>query len=312
MHIFNLPDSSMNNRVFITNGTSNSWQTWIKPPNIKFIHILVVGGGGGGGGGASQTLNISTGGGGGGGSAFSQGYFPAFLIPDLLYIQVGPGGPGGASISAGSAGSLSYVSVQPNTTAQNVILASGAVVAGGGGAGGGSIAGSAGAAGTIFTQATRPASYLGITSFLTGVIGQAGGVGGSPLANLSYTQPFGMGGAGGAGNTVGGSQDTTGNITTGVGSATQYPTISGGTSGGVGTRGGSGYSSILPSSNFSLSIPFFNTAGAAGGNSSSGAGGAGGDGAYGCGGGGGGSSNNSGGGGKGGNGGGGIVIITCY
>lgn len=310
--IFNLPDTSSNSRIFLTNGTTNAWQSWSKPRNAKFIQFIVVGSGAGGGGGASQTLNTSTGGGGGGGSGYTIGYFPAALLPDTLYIQVGPGGAGGLSALAGSAGAISYISVQPNTTGQNVLLASGAAAPTAGGAGGGSVAGSAGGAGTIFTQSTRPASYLGITFFLTGVIGQAGGVGGSTLANVAYAQPFGMGGMGGAGNTVGGSQDTTGSITTGVGGVSIYPNINGGSSGTVGTEGGSGFSSIPPSTNISLSLPFFNTAGAGGGDSSSGKGGDGGKGSYGCGGGGGGASNNSGGGGVGGKGGDGIVIITCY
>ena len=52
-------------------------------------------GGAGGGTGGGGTNRI--GGGGGGSSAISKGFFNANVLPDILYIQVGPGGLGGAT-----------------------------------------------------------------------------------------------------------------------------------------------------------------------------------------------------------------------
>jgi hypothetical protein len=317
LDIFNIADTSNNSRVFYTNGggglNTTSWQTWHKPRNAKFIQMLLVGGGGGGGAGASQVLNTSTGGGGGGGGAFSVGYFPANLLPDILYVQVGPGGAGGISGGSGAgSGSLSYVSLQPNLTIQNLVLVNGGGPGGPASPGGTSTGGSAGTAGTVFVQTNRLSSYLGIVNYSAGLVGQTGGVGGSTLANVNYTLPFGMGGMGGAGNTVAGTPNTTGIITTGADTLTPLPNVSGGTSGTLGTAGQNGYICGVPSSSFSTNLPFYNSAGAGGGQSSSGVGGNGGDGGFGCGGGGGGSSNNGSGGGRGGKGGDGLVVITCW
>ncbi len=48
MDIFNLPNNDINNSVFYNIGSGDTWQTWTKPRNAKFIYLNVIGGGGGG------------------------------------------------------------------------------------------------------------------------------------------------------------------------------------------------------------------------------------------------------------------------
>ena len=97
LDIFHIPSNTENTKIFYASSGSNSWQTWQKPRGAKLIQIFCLGGGGGGGGGSANTaVNNTGGGGGGGGAALSRGLFPAFLLPDTLYIQTGLGGAGGA------------------------------------------------------------------------------------------------------------------------------------------------------------------------------------------------------------------------
>lgn len=315
---FNLPDDSLTKEVFYANGTT-SWQIWTKPTNAKFIYMVLIGGGGGGGAGASS--NAGAGGGGGGGcSAISRVYFHASFLPDRLYIQVGNGGRGGIApplTAAATAGGISYVSIQPNTTANNIIVASGAAGAGAGGAGGaGAAPGTAGAAGTIYTASllTGLGSFVGIA----GIIGQAGGGGNATLASFNIgTAPYLIPitpGLGGGGISAAGTPNINGNINeNGI-----FPKIPGGTSSPTfGSDGSNGFCGFRPNSNSSTRLPFYSTGGAGGGAGGYGAvigsGGSGGFAGIGSGGGGGGGSFfGSTNGGKGGNGGDGLVIINCY
>ena len=146
---FNLSNQELNSQAFYTQGTLN-WQVWQKPNNAKMVSIIAIGGGGGGGSGQVTAAGSSRrGGAGGGSSAIAVGLFSAALIPDTLFVLTGPGGIGGSGNtgSNGAAGSISYVSVQPNTTAINILVQSGAAAAGGGNAG---ATGSAGTAGTVW------------------------------------------------------------------------------------------------------------------------------------------------------------------
>ena len=144
--IFNLPNTAENTQIFYSDGTTSTWQTWRKPRNAKFVHILCIGGGGGGGGGRAGAGLARTGGGGGGSSGLTRAFFQANFIPDTLYINVGAGGAGGGSGSNGTGGGTSYVSIVSNSTAAiNVLLtqpgANGGLAAG---TGGGSAAGGKG------------------------------------------------------------------------------------------------------------------------------------------------------------------------
>ena len=321
MDIFNLQNNNLNNQVFLTNGSTN-WQIWQKPRNCKFVFIFILGGGGGGGSGASSALFTATigGGGGGGASAITRAFFPANLIPDTLYIQVGVGGDGGtpttsSSGNTGNPGSLSYVSILPSATTSNILVASGSVVANGGS--GGIISGSfaaGGSAGQAFLRALGSTSgYLNYLGNYNSATSQGGGNGN--LINgstVSILFPV-TGGGGGAGITsgtqyAGGSITITGDIS--------------GATGGVagGGNGNNGPTYELPSLNSMSQNRIYFIGGAGGGASvfeTSGldTAGRGGNGSYGCGGGGGGAiskgsiGRTSGAGGRGGD---GLVIINCW
>ena len=300
--IFGLPDSTDNFQIFHTNG-STSWQMWTKPRNCKLVNILAIGGGGGGAGGASGASVNRLAGAGGACSGISRGVFPANMLPDILYVQVGVGGAGGGSATYGSPGTLSYISVEPETTPAFVLLASGAAGAGGGG---GAAINTPGIAGTVFSQTNYNLSYIGVLTLIAGANGAtggiAGGAGGTATGNI-ITQP-GAGGGGSTnvnGNGAGGGITVQGNL---------IPVLIAGGSAGSSAAAQSGIKVLTPSINsLGIRLPFYNSGGAGGGGNGAGTGGRGGDGAFGSGGGGGGAGTI---GGTGGNGGDGIVIITSY
>ena len=295
MDVFNIPNTNIINWVFTTNGTTNAWQTWQKPKNCKFVFMTVIGGGGGGGGGTSGVGNRA-GGGGGGSSAVSKGFYNADALPDILYIQVGPGGSPGAANGNGGSGALSYVTVIPDTVTMNSILRSGAAAAGGG-----TSLGVAGAAGTIFAQTSGLVGYLGLFQAIAGQIGATGvsATIGSSITLAGITS--GGAGGGGASNASG----FAGGSIIGIG---RVPTLPGGTADST-ENGSPGYQPLIPNFNSSVNTDVFFTGG------SGGAGGAivngtnGGPGAFGCGGAGGGAGATAGQGGRGGD---GIVIITAW
>lgn len=327
MDIFNLQNNNLNNQVFLTNGSTN-WQIWQKPRNCKFVFIFILGGGGGGGSGASSSLfpGISTtvgGGGGGGASAITRAFFPANLIPDTLYIQVGVGGGGGTPTTSsagnpGNPGSLSYVSILPSATTSNILVASGSVVANGGSGGttntaSGSFA-AGGSAGQAFLRALGSTSgylnYLGNYNSATSQGGGNGNLINGSTASILFPVTGGGGGAGITSGTqyAGGSITITGDIS--------------GATGGVagGGNGNNGPTYELPSLNSMSQNRIYFIGGAGGGASvfeTSGldTAGRGGNGSYGCGGGGGGAiskgtiGRTSGAGGRGGD---GLVIINCW
>ena len=137
---FHLGHSDVGNadvKIFTTPSTVTNvqWNTWIKPKGKSMMNIICIGGGGGGGGGFTRAGGAAGGGGGGGGSsAVTRLTIPLFLVPDVLYVQVGAGGQGVGS-GGGTAGSgvLSYVSIYPNTAPINTLAVSGNAAAAGGG-----------------------------------------------------------------------------------------------------------------------------------------------------------------------------------
>lgn len=304
-----LPSSVTKRQVFTARGSTNDWQVWNKPHNCKFVHIFCLGGGGGGGSGQGAAVSTARRGGGGGGSgAYVNALFPATYLPDTIYLQVGPGGVGGSSGNNGATGSISYVSIQPNTTAANILLQSGSVAARGG-VSGATNPSTGGAASTIWVEASTNILVFGL---IVPVAGQAGGTGISLSAPTDTTiSGILTGGAAGAGTN--GATSIKGANITGTGSV---PTIVGGPAGGsagsTATGGaGSTFITCYPSESTTYSIDnFFLAGGSGGGSSDGGAGGAGGNAIYGGGGGGGGAgiTNNGGPGGKGGD---GLIIITC-
>lgn len=306
---FNLTNKDLNRQIFYVNSSGEtSWKVWQKPNNINFVHIFVLGSGAGGGGGGTGGGTAAEGGGGGGGSsAYSIGLFPACLLPDNLYVQVGRGGAGGspATTTRGSSGELSYVSISAATSVAAIIMKSGAAVPTGGAGTNSTAAGALGAAGTIWDFTLSIFSQLGQVTANAGQAGVAGGtsaqVGNSiTLANLV------SGGAGGGGANLANNSFAGGSI-----SGTGFiNSVTGGQP--AGNNGSGGHMTNIPSISSSVRQAMLFTGGAGGaGNFTAGGGGFGGNGAYGCGGGGGGGSVN-GTGGFGGRGGDGIVIITSY
>jgi len=305
MDVFNLPSLDLNNRIFYANG--NSWQIWNKPKNVKFIHILILGGGGGGGSGRTSVINSATGGGGGGSSSITKAIYPSSLFPERIYIQVGQGGLGGAVGFAGNSGGITYLTAQPNTTSQNILMQSSDTGAGGGGTGSSTVAGTFGTGATVWTFGNFIFGNLGIIESIAGSDGVSGGGIGGTTPSLTLTLPV-SGGAGGGAVSGGNVGFTAGSIT----GSTLIP-IPNSTASDLNSasKGGNGYF-YLPNILNSYKIGMFFMGGAGGGSATSGNnGGAGGNGAYGCGGGGGGGAY-SGTGGAGGNGGDGLVMINCW
>lgn len=150
-------------------------QTWRKPRGVNWVYIIGVGGGGSGSvGGRAAT----TGGGGGGGGSGGQTtvLIPASMIPDVLYILAGQGGTSVNTVAlAGTAGTPTYVLIEPDTTLTvNMTL----LLANGGAAGGAEATGGSpgGAGGTLATIAGMPLAGRGTYNFF---VGQTGGTGGT-------------------------------------------------------------------------------------------------------------------------------------
>jgi hypothetical protein len=296
LDVFNIPGQQDNVKIFYAQSGSNSWQTWQKPRNCKFIWIMCIGGGAGGAGGYSVGLSNATAGPGGGGSgAITRALFPANTLPDTLYVQPGLGGSGGIgqipqAYGASGAGSRSFVVINPSGSvpaAMNTVCISGA-------AGAASVtSATGGSAETIAT--TTQAGLLSLGTFIS-VAGQAGATSPGNITPLSSV--IVSGGGAGAGCSSGGQSG--GNIS----ATTISPIISGGTSTSV--KGSDGIISWKP-------LYFLGGAGGWGADTTVlSTGSNGGDGAYGCGGGGGSMSSAAVPGGSGGRGGDGLVIIATF
>jgi hypothetical protein len=311
LDFFDVPNSSVNTSIFYANNPTrslfeNGWQTWNKPENCTFVSIVAIGGGGGGAAGGWSAASANRNGGkGGGSSSVTKTLYPAWALPSTLYIQVGNGGLGGSGsasttiLASGSDGQLSFVCIQPTSSANYVLTKSGNSVA----TGGGIAFGTRGAAGTAATIAFW--NYLGLFESEAGV---AGGNGGSStsLPGTGVAPSFiTCGGAGGGARSLSNVNYNGGMITATV----LTPEVPSGSASGI-TAGGNGFYTSMYSTNGSmLTTPLF--LGGAGGAGSATLGGNGGNGSYGCGGGGGGASVLASGsiGGRGGD---GLVIITAF
>jgi len=302
--MFNLTDNAVNNQVFYTKGATG-FQVWNKPANAKFVSIFCLGSGGGGGGGMVGTATTARRGGGGGGSgAYSVGTFAAAQLPDLLYLIVGVGGAegaGGVSPGNGGSGALSYVSVDPDNVAINILLQSGAAVPTGGTSGTGG--GNAGTGSTVW-----PGGILNFLGLASAIAGTNGGAGAISIAATNITPTTIVCGGPSGGNTSTSAAFAGGDV---IGSGF-LNTVTGGALGAGAATGGNGSEGFSTNVNLTnKNTPTFFTAGSGGGASVSGQGGAGGAGAYGCGGGGGGAgfTGLAGAGGRGGD---GLIIITAW
>jgi hypothetical protein len=244
--------------------TTNGWLSWMKPAGCSWVYFFALGAGSSGN--HPNDGAITTGGNGGSSGSVTRILIPATFVPDILYLRPGVGGasqatPGGA----GNSGITSYVSIAPNTTAQNLIL---------------SIAGAA-----VATGGSAVASSSGIwlnVGLFTSIAGQNQATGAATANTAGSSVAFGAsglpitGGAGG-GNGTGAGGDVTG--------AGLLPTVTGG----AGTTGGTGNNGFRQGQTFAPGFklfPLLFSGGSGGGGHSTGTAGNGGNGSYGCGGGG--------------------------
>lgn len=195
-----------------------SWHEWTRPMGKSRITMLIIGAGGAGGTGVVGANSTAAGGGGGGSGGQTIIDMPLDLLPPRLYISVGYGKQ--------AAGIATYVSTQPNTTANHVVgLANGGAV---GGNAAGATAGAAGAAGGIATNATMPLGW----AFALALAGQAGIIGGTTVTAGNLTQPLtGLrvtGGTGGGGLPAAAAAGTNGGNITGIASPSYFQVNSGG------------------------------------------------------------------------------------
>lgn len=284
MFSYQFPYENDKTFFFTTAGASTDFRPWTKPQGMQFVYILAIGGGGGGGNGATgATATARGGGGGGGGACIATGIWPAFLLPDTLYVNVGLGG------TSAIPGSASLVSLYPSTLYP--------IIRANGGAAGGNASGTtAGAAATAQTSASVTAMALGnhgMLFFNAGTVGYIGGSGTSTTGTNAVVlgSSITCGGAGGGGITTANAAGNGGTVVAANVTDVNLPTI---TANGDGTT---------------LFKPVFISLGGAGAPGLNAAAAAGGKGGLGCGGGGGGGGTTGGAGGAGGN---GIVIISCW
>jgi hypothetical protein len=309
---FDIPNNDLKTQVFFNEPLSGlEWQIWNKPPNIKFISIFMLGGGAGGSGGIATAATTRFGGAGGGSSSITSALFPSYMLPDTLYIQVGKGGKGGLGTPSGSSanpspgenGSLSYVSILPNSLTSNLVLSSGGSVATGGSNQ------TAGSGGSVFRTPQAVFSNGGIINSVAGVSGGASFTNAAGSSITISNIPISGGAGGGAATSTGG------NFSGGsINEFSFLPRILGGFGTGSTINGNDGYNSKILKNNISNKNILLFTGGAGGGGFYTGTGGKGGNASYGSGGGGGGAGFNTSpfSGGTGGDGGDGIVIITSW
>ncbi len=285
--------------------------TWCKRPGVGMVAILVLSGGGAGGNGVVGAVSTAAGGGGGGSSGQSYIELPAALIPEYLRVSVGSGGA-----APGGVGRQSYVHINNNNSAAEILVT--ALPGNGGGNASGATAGTAGtggsiAGGSVMCLGSIGAGLGGTPSVIAGASGSAGGttgVGAAISVSGNMAQLKVTGGSGGAGLGASGSSGTAGGSITTSTSTFFYVQP-----GGLGTA-----TATVPPTNgsngFAQFAPMGLFMGGSGGGSTHGSatgaglvGSMGGKGAYGCGGGGGGGALTTSTQGLGGAGGDGLVII---
>jgi hypothetical protein len=199
---FDLPDTDQQ-RVWIYSNRTAPFITWNKPPGINFVQIIAIGAGGGGGGGrANDDSNLVYGAVGGSNGAYTVCFYPASLLPDIIYIQLGLGGAGGTGTGIGvtggngSAGGVTYVTWYPSIAASSYALL--AALGGNGGSGGATV-GRAGATNAAAIASTSiPISQIGNRVFLGGIASTGNTLPADITANYRTT-PGTTGGRWGAG-----------------------------------------------------------------------------------------------------------------
>lgn len=299
--LLHLPEPDERTVWFPGQGASTNttgWRVWTKPRGVSMVSILAIGSGGGGGGGAGNISGSTAGGGAGaGGAAMAKMMFPAWALPDKLYVLCvsgGVGGDGGGSGSAGTAGiagAASMVSIYPDTTAGNLLVTT---LNGGllGASGTTSAGGFSASAPTAPSATSAPLGQMAATHlFIQGTARNAGSTG----TSSNITPDIISRGAPGAGKTTSGGG-------AGAGYSAVAATLLNAVPGGTAETGADASSGFIHAG--------FHYGGCGGGGNNLGVGGRGGNGvAWGAGGGGGGGGLT---GGRGGDGGPGLVIIASW
>ena len=255
----------------VSTAPTDSWLTWMKPAGCSWVYIFGIGAGGAG---SSGNSSLPAGGGGGGSGAVTRLLIPATFVPDILYVRPAYGTN---DIFSAFNQRASYVSIAPNSTAQNLVLTIAA-----GGTGFNNTAGNGGPAAT-----SASGIWMNIGLF-TSIAGQGGGAGATTADTAGTTIAFGASGLPVTGGAGGGRGTGAGGDITGAG---LMPTRSGGagTTSGVGADGFRQGQNFAPG--FKLFPLLFSGGAGGGGGGTSNRGGVGGRGSWGCGGGGGGVSN---------------------
>jgi hypothetical protein len=165
-----------------TNAAADDFSaTWVKPQGASMVWFTLIGAGGGGGDADSDGV-ISGYGGGGGSGAVTNCMMPAFLIPDILQIQVYAGVP------SNDVPNTNVFYQQKNGTGYLLLEAD----SGAAGGFGNSAAGAGGAGGSASTS-----SEFSAAGFFQSIAGQSGATGNDNLATSTTTFLQG-GGAGSA------------------------------------------------------------------------------------------------------------------
>jgi hypothetical protein len=237
-----IPQNLRSNFSVLYNDSSTpTWQVWNKPRGITSVYVLCIGPGGNGATNSGASLTNIAGGGGGGSGGITTLLIQANLIPDIIYVQPGING----------AGTGSFVSLQPSTTAAYVLC-----YANRGGNATTSTGGAAGAAATATNMILGSYGDYNAYAGQAGASGSAGAVGGS----VTWGSLIVSGGAAGGGRNSSGTNFAGGSIT----GAGFMPTVSG---------GAAGSNPGFPGLSFNQPLMFCGGSGGGGNNTASGAGG---------------------------------------
>jgi hypothetical protein len=175
---------------------AGSTSDWVKPQGASFVWFTLIGGGGGSASGNSGIYDGS----GAGSAAVTNFMCPAFLIPDVLSVQIGDGGTGGSgnNTNGNNGNPTKIIYQQKDGTGYELLSANGGnaslASSTSGGAGGAAMTANAftamgffkstsGQSGTYNTQVTASA-----TTFLGGGNG-ASGSSSQVLGNYGYLVP---------------------------------------------------------------------------------------------------------------------------
>ena len=168
-----------NVQIFQEGGSTSDW---VKPQGASFVWFTLIGSGGGG----------ASNGGGGGSGAVTNFMCPAFLIPDLLRINVGKGSVGGVSNNWTVAGTNTTIVYQQKNGTGYTLLTANAGTGEPGQAGGAATAANAFTAMGFYQSIagqTGSNSAVALTASTTTFLSGGSGYEASVTANYGYSLP---------------------------------------------------------------------------------------------------------------------------